>query len=184
MSVEEEADLRAQLADRQRELDECPQHMKGMTPVEKKRLRNRHASCVSRLKKKIYIGRMQRRLDATTEALRRSEAALHQAQTELHRFAGFMSNGAGAGAGAGAAPMSQHLASKVASKAMAAAQRAVEGVSRQTSRGAECICNMSTAGDSSDMVQCDTCQRWYHCGCVGLTKAQAEAMPSYRCLRC
>lgn len=34
------------------------------------------------------------------------------------------------------------------------------------------------------MVGCDTCKEWYHCGCVGLSKAAAEKMESYSCIRC
>jgi hypothetical protein len=63
MSPEEEAELRRLLEIRQVELDECGTHMKGMTPAQKKRLRNKHASCVSRLKKKLYICNLVRELE-------------------------------------------------------------------------------------------------------------------------
>ncbi len=33
-------------------------------------------------------------------------------------------------------------------------------------------------------VQCDTCQGWFHCLCVGLTKKVAEKIESYCCIGC
>ncbi len=33
-------------------------------------------------------------------------------------------------------------------------------------------------------VQCDTCQGWFHCLCVGLTKKVAEKIESYCCISC
>ena len=33
-------------------------------------------------------------------------------------------------------------------------------------------------------VQCDTCQGWFHCLCVGLTKESAEKIESYLCINC
>jgi len=63
MSPEEEARLRSLLARRQVDLENCTSKMKGLTPQNKKRLRNRHASCVSRLKKKLYICNLQRDLE-------------------------------------------------------------------------------------------------------------------------
>lgn len=63
MSPEEEARLRTLLAKKQRDLENCATKMKGLTPQNKKRLRNRHASCVSRLKKKLYICNLQRDLE-------------------------------------------------------------------------------------------------------------------------
>lgn len=63
MSPEEEARLRSLLAKKQQDLENCTSKMKGLTPQNKKRLRNRHASCVSRLKKKLYICNLQRDLE-------------------------------------------------------------------------------------------------------------------------
>jgi len=33
-------------------------------------------------------------------------------------------------------------------------------------------------------VQCDHCQEWFHCLCVGLTKEYAEKIESYNCKSC
>ena len=33
-------------------------------------------------------------------------------------------------------------------------------------------------------VQCDHCQEWFHCMCVGLTKEYAEKIDSYNCKSC
>lgn len=63
MSPEEEARLRSLLVKKQQDLENCASKMKGLTPQNKKRLRNRHASCVSRLKKKLYICNLQRDLE-------------------------------------------------------------------------------------------------------------------------
>lgn len=44
-----------------------------------------------------------------------------------------------------------------------------------------CICRQPYSGD---MVQCDTCEDWYHLSCVGMTAAQAERCDNYICPRC
>lgn len=33
-------------------------------------------------------------------------------------------------------------------------------------------------------VQCDHCQEWFHCICVGLTKEYAEQIDTYKCASC
>lgn len=33
-------------------------------------------------------------------------------------------------------------------------------------------------------VQCDLCQEWFHCTCVGLTKESAEKIEKFNCRRC
>lgn len=38
--------------------------------------------------------------------------------------------------------------------------------------------------DEISWVQCDKCQEWFHCMCVGLTKEIAEKIDSYVCDRC
>lgn len=39
-------------------------------------------------------------------------------------------------------------------------------------------------GDEVGWVQCDTCEKWYHLACVGLSPEKAEAMDSYNCKTC
>lgn len=38
--------------------------------------------------------------------------------------------------------------------------------------------------DEISWVQCDKCQEWFHCMCVGLTKEIAEKIDSYVCANC
>lgn len=39
-------------------------------------------------------------------------------------------------------------------------------------------------GDQISWVQCDRCQDWFHCICVGLTKEYAEKIDKYNCKKC
>lgn len=39
-------------------------------------------------------------------------------------------------------------------------------------------------GDQISWVQCDRCQDWFHCICVGLTKEYAEKIDKYICKKC
>lgn len=38
--------------------------------------------------------------------------------------------------------------------------------------------------DEISWVQCDLCQEWFHCSCVGLTKEYAEKIDKYNCTKC
>jgi hypothetical protein len=38
--------------------------------------------------------------------------------------------------------------------------------------------------DAISWVQCDICQEWFHCNCVGLTKEYAEKIDKYNCRKC
>lgn len=38
--------------------------------------------------------------------------------------------------------------------------------------------------DAISWVQCDLCQEWFHCSCVGLTKEYAEKIDKYNCTKC
>ena len=38
--------------------------------------------------------------------------------------------------------------------------------------------------DQISWVQCDLCQEWFHCTCVGLTKEYAEKIDKYNCKKC
>jgi len=83
MTPEEEQDLLQQLKERQHDLDECHKYMAGLSALEKKRLRNRHASTVSRLKRKVYIGRLQRRWESATLQLNQCQTELQAARAEM-----------------------------------------------------------------------------------------------------
>lgn len=63
ISPAEERRLRGMLAQKQKDLDACIGRLKDVPPRNRKRLRNRYASCVSRLKKKLYVCHLQRELD-------------------------------------------------------------------------------------------------------------------------
>jgi len=45
-------------------------------------------------------------------------------------------------------------------------------------------CKRGRAEDDSFMICCDECEQWYHGECVGVTKAEADAMGRYLCLSC
>eukprot|EP00978_Attheya_sp_CCMP212_P049420 scaffold662308_cov122-Attheya_sp.AAC.1 len=44
-----------------------------------------------------------------------------------------------------------------------------------------CLCRRPYDGF---MIVCDGCEEWYHCPCIGLTKAQADRYDKYTCVRC
>jgi len=45
-------------------------------------------------------------------------------------------------------------------------------------------CKRGRAEDDSFMICCDQCEQWYHGECVGVTKAEADAMGRYKCMSC
>lgn len=64
---DERAELKALLKEKQRELVECTARTYTLPPAEKKRVRNRHASTVSRIRKKLMYYTLQRELEALRE---------------------------------------------------------------------------------------------------------------------
>lgn len=61
-----------------------------------------------------------------------------------------------------------------------------EEVLREEEEESECSaekCKQPVAKEIS-WVQCDYCQGWFHCMCVGLTKESAEKIESYNCVNC
>lgn len=69
----EEKQLRKLLSEKQQALHECTIRTSNLPPAEKKRQRNRHASCVSRIKKKLALYNLQRDLKASLEHVRQLE---------------------------------------------------------------------------------------------------------------
>ena len=65
--------LRKLLSEKQRALHKCTIRTSNLPPAEKKRRRNRHASCVSRIKKKLILYNLQRDLKASLEHVRQLE---------------------------------------------------------------------------------------------------------------
>ena len=43
---------------------------------------------------------------------------------------------------------------------------------------------LQPVADQISWVQCDHCQEWFHCMCVGLTKEYAEQIDTYKCASC
>jgi len=80
MDPKEEKKLRSLLNEKQRALIECTERTSNLPANEKKRLRNRHASCVSRIKKKLAMCNLQKDLD---EAL--GENTLLRTEVEAQR---------------------------------------------------------------------------------------------------
>eukprot|EP00053_Salpingoeca_punica_P016602 m.157467 g.157467 ORF g.157467 m.157467 type:complete len:369 (+) comp17005_c3_seq3:2150-3256(+) len=65
-----------------------------------------------------------------------------------------------------------------------------EGASAQKKKKARtdeeevfCICRKPFDGKAF-MIQCETCDEWYHGSCVGVTKKQAKDIEAYKCARC
>lgn len=67
--VETEKKLQALLQKKQRELEECTALTCSLPSAQKKRMRNRHASSVSRIKKKLLFYTLQRELEASRLAI-------------------------------------------------------------------------------------------------------------------
>jgi hypothetical protein len=44
------------------------------------------------------------------------------------------------------------------------------------------VCKLKKKG--RNFVQCNTCEQWYHCSCVGLTKRKAEELQEFKCKEC
>lgn len=80
MGPKEEKKLRALLNEKQRALLECTEATSDLPANEKKRLRNRHASCVSRIKKKLAMCNLQRDLDEAS-----SENTLLRTEVDAQR---------------------------------------------------------------------------------------------------
>ena len=44
------------------------------------------------------------------------------------------------------------------------------------------ICKMKRKGQN--WIECERCSQWYHCSCVGLTKAKADKLSQWHCNNC
>ncbi|EDQ85789.1 uncharacterized protein MONBRDRAFT_11417 [Monosiga brevicollis MX1] len=174
MSPEEEAELRQLLAKRQAELDECTKHMKGMTPAQKKRLRNKHASCVSRLKKKLYICNLVRELDRAKEtaaAFQDDMDALRARVTELEAENQHLRSAAGSADSAASYVQTETAAdasdavmgSNISEPALSPSRRP------EAASGVVCLCH---GEPTKEMLCCNVCSDWFHYECLGLSKKE------------
>ena len=61
-----------------------------------------------------------------------------------------------------------------------------EEVLREDEEESECSAEkcLQPVAEEISWVQCDCCQGWFHCMCVGLTKEYAEKIESYNCMNC
>lgn len=48
--------------------------------------------------------------------------------------------------------------------------------------GTHCICNSSE--EDGFMIECESCKRWFHGECIGVTAAQARKLDTFECPRC
>ena len=82
----EEKRLRKLLSEKQQALRQCTIRTRKMPPAEKKRQRNRHASCVSRIKKKLILYNLQRDLKASREYARQLEVEVQGQRGTIRYF--------------------------------------------------------------------------------------------------
>eukprot|EP01006_Ploeotia_vitrea_P061161 TRINITY_DN77391_c0_g1_i1.p1 TRINITY_DN77391_c0_g1~~TRINITY_DN77391_c0_g1_i1.p1 ORF type:complete len:344 (+),score=23.14 TRINITY_DN77391_c0_g1_i1:216-1247(+) len=54
---------------------------------------------------------------------------------------------------------------------------------KRDGRGVYCICRKPATADSF-MIQCDTCEEWFHGKCVGVSQQKAKSIESYVCTQC
>ena len=71
--VDTEAKLNALLKEKQAELVECTARTHNLPPAQKKRMRNRYASSVSRIRKKLMYYTLKRELETSRDFVRRLE---------------------------------------------------------------------------------------------------------------
>jgi len=75
--------IQSKLAKKMKDLDKCVARTKGLSTADKKRVRNRHASCVSRLKKKLYVHNMQTELEEAKKTIEELRSSMQQQQMEV-----------------------------------------------------------------------------------------------------
>jgi hypothetical protein len=149
-----------------------------MSATEKKRLRNKYASCVSRLKKKLYICHLLRDLEQTRHeaagmvhdlaGATRTIQALREENVLLRRQAGMPdltaeTRGGGSLTERGARPVSISISPL------------------QGGAPVYCLCRTEA---SDTMIQCDSCTDWFHTQCVGLSSEEARTLPQWVCPAC
>ena len=79
----QEKKLREQLKRHLKDLDRCNAQSKGMSPIEKKKLRNRKASRVSRLRKKLSVFDLQRKYQEVLKENEERKAAMKSMEARL-----------------------------------------------------------------------------------------------------
>lgn len=75
--------IKSQLAKKMKDLDKCVSRTKNLSAADKKRVRNRHASCVSRLKKKLFVHNMQTQLDQAKKTIEELRTGMQRQEMEV-----------------------------------------------------------------------------------------------------
>lgn len=76
---EDENTLLQMITERQLDLQKCISNTKNLSPIKKKRIRNRHASGVSRLKKKLFYVQLIKKFENLQKELKKKEDELKKA---------------------------------------------------------------------------------------------------------
>eukprot|EP01147_Barroeca_monosierra_P005327 gene5326-7098_t len=86
LTPDEEHRLREQLKFEEEKLGNLGPRPEHMSPQEHKRVRNRQASCVSRLRKKLFIWDLQKRFMATKHILEKKDQQIQQLNTQVEEL--------------------------------------------------------------------------------------------------
>lgn len=160
--VEEEDMLRRLLVRQQKDLDSCNLKLSGLSSGERKKVRNRKASRVSRLKKKLSAFDLQRRFDAECANHRLTKQLLQAAEERLHQLdPTFIPN-----LFVPPTPLSKRCRTQPAEQLY-------------------CLCRGPSQGN---MIMCETCSEWFHLPCIQLSDVEMDRLSRsshpYVCPRC
>lgn len=205
----EEAYLRRQLAKQMRELESSSSQMRGLSSSERKKVRNRKASRISRLKKKLSVFDLQvsyekelkeRQRLAKRCALLEAEAQLYlkhlhtydpgfkrKAQDEDNTSPPPRTTTREAHSPLPTSSLSPAAEDTPLPLAPALRRSQIEPPRKRTRAGlkeqeeAHCLCGKS---ENSAMVECTKCHGWFHLACVNLSEKEAKRAGQWSCPAC